>query len=102
MPTPTTIKLPDALRRRVKRAAREADLSVHAFLVAAIARQTEVAEARRAMAEDAAAAEAAFEDSGRYATLDDVAAWLEERVAGKPARRPRVRTWPGSSSPRER
>ena len=86
----------------MKRAARDAKTSAHAFMVSAIERQTRVAEARREMFAQAAAAEANFERSGEYYALDDVEQYLDGMIAGRKVRRPKARTWPGSSSRRTR
>lgn len=96
--TPTTIKLPDSLRRRVKRAASAAKTSAHAFMVAAIERETRVAEARRQMHADALAAEREFERTGEYYELEEVDRFLSDKLAGKKPRRPKAKRWPRSSS----
>jgi predicted transcriptional regulator len=81
--TTTTIKLPDALRERITRAAEEAGMSPHAFMIEAIEARTELAERRRDWIGSALKAE---EEVARYGLVhdgDEVLAWLGERLAGR-------------------
>lgn len=89
--TTTTLKLPDDLRQRIAEQARNAGVSPHAFMLEAIARHTALAERRRDFVGAALAAE---EDVAQYGLVhdgDEVLAWLGQRLAGRPASRPRKR-----------
>ncbi|MBL8920369.1 MAG: ribbon-helix-helix protein, CopG family [Myxococcaceae bacterium] len=102
MTTPTTIKLPDALKKRVTREARSLGQSSHAFIVAAVERQTALARARREMFEAAVRAEKEFDDTGRHLTLDDLDRRLEAKLKGRRVRKAELKTWRKSSSPSAR
>ncbi|MBX9961673.1 MAG: hypothetical protein K2Y35_01370 [Burkholderiales bacterium] len=87
----TTLKLPEDLKKRVAKAAGEAGQSPHAFMVEAIERQTQYAERRRAFVGAALAAE---EEVARYGLVhdgDEVLAYLQARLNGAKAPRPRKR-----------
>jgi len=89
----TTIKLSPVLKQRVAELVRDTGQSVHAFLVAAIERQTALAERRKAFVADALAAREQATASGRAYALEDVRRYYTARAAGKPARKPRARQW---------
>jgi predicted transcriptional regulator len=89
----TTIRLPVVLKRRIASAARRAGKSPHAFMLEAISAETRRAEMRRKFIDDALAADAEMERTGRGYAWEDVKAYLEAKVAGKPVRRPRPRRW---------
>lgn len=92
MSTVTTLKLPDELRARIAEVARDLDKTPHAFMVEALAEQTERAERRRAFVGAALDAERQVAEDGAVYAADDVFAWLRARVAGAQPRRPRKRT----------
>jgi predicted transcriptional regulator len=102
MTTPTTIKLPASLKKRVAREAKALGQSSHAFILAAVERQTGLSRARREMFDEAQAAEADFDATGRYLTLDDLERRLDRKLEGRPARKPEFKTWRTSSSPNGR
>ncbi|MDX2015484.1 MAG: hypothetical protein SFW67_35155 [Myxococcaceae bacterium] len=102
MTSPTTIKLSPALKKRIAREAKALGVSSHAFILAAVERQTSVARARREMFGSAVRAEAEFDDTGHHLTLDDLEARLDQKLAGEPVGEPEFRTWRRSSSPRAR
>jgi len=62
-------------------------------MVEAISAETERAELRRKFVEDALAADADMERTGLGYEADDVKAYFEAKLAGKVARRPRLRRW---------
>lgn len=90
---PTTLKLPEALKRRVTAAARAADKSPHAFMLDAIERQTRLDEERRAFVADAVAARAQTLQSGEGFAAADVHRYIAARVRGKKATRPKATAW---------
>jgi predicted transcriptional regulator len=87
----TTLKLPEELKSRVTRAATEAGLSPHAFMLGAIEQQTQLAERRRAFVGAALAAEEEVAQYGLVHDGDEVLAYLQARLDGRPAGRPRKR-----------
>ena len=90
---PTTLKLPEALKRRVTAAARAADKSPHAFMLEAIERQTRLDEERRAFVADALTARAEAVESGHGFAAADVHCYIAARVRGKTVKPPKARAW---------
>lgn len=91
MASSTTLKLPDELRHRIARIAEEAGQSPHAFMVEAIRAQTELAERRRKFVASALDAEREVARFGVVYDGDEVLSYLQSRLTGRPARRPRRR-----------
>jgi predicted transcriptional regulator len=88
MATPTTIKLPEALKERIAPLAEAAGKTAHAWMVEALERQAAMAEAREAFLNDAEASAAEVDAGGALYAAEDVAAYLLARAKGKrlPAR----------------
>jgi predicted transcriptional regulator len=87
----TTIRLPEDLKARVAAAAERTGKTPHSFILEAIAEKAEQEELRGAFD---ALAEARYADivaSGRTIPWKEVRAYLEKRLAGRPARRPVAR-----------
>jgi predicted transcriptional regulator len=91
----TSLKLPDALKRRVARAAKAAGKSPHAYMIEAIERQTEQAEKRREFVEEALAAEKDTLQSGMGYDADQFHAHIRRLAAGRKSERPKARSWRG-------
>ena len=91
----TTLKLPPELKDRVKAVTEGTGKSPHAFMVEAIEQQTALAERRRQFVDSALAARRNFMRSGKAYALEDVKKYVAARVAGKPARKPRLKRWRG-------
>ena len=91
MASSTTLKLSDELKQRIARIAEEAGQSPHAFMVEAIQAQTELAERRRKFVASALDAEREVAQFGVVYDGDEVLSYLQSRLAGRPARRPRRR-----------
>jgi predicted transcriptional regulator len=89
----TTLKLPDELKERVADVVDGTGKSAHAFMVEAIEQQTRLAEQRKQFVADALAARQEFRRTGKAYAFEDVREYFTARVAGKPARRPRLRRW---------
>lgn len=90
MPT-TTIRLPEDLKARVAAAAKRAGMTAHGFILEAIAEKTEQENLRAdfdAVAEDRYARIVA---SGKTIPWEEMRGYLEERLAGKAAKRPAAR-----------
>jgi len=84
----TTLKIPEALKARVARAAAESDRSPHAFMLEAIEQQTQLAERRRAFVGAALAAEEEVAQYGLVHDGDEVLAYLSARLEGRTTNRP--------------
>jgi len=64
-------------------------------MVEAIEQQTTLAEKRKAFVAAALAAERNFMRTGKAYALQDVRKYFAARIAGKPARKPRLKRWRG-------
>lgn len=91
MTSSTTLKLPDDLKQRISRVAEATGQSPHAFMVEAIAAQTGLAERRRQFIASALEAEHEVARYGIVHDGDEVLSYLQARLTGQPARRPRRR-----------
>jgi predicted transcriptional regulator len=88
-----TLKLPPELKDRVTSVVKGTDKTAHAFMVEAIEQQTTLAEKRKAFIAEAVAARQEFERTGKGYALEDVRKYYAARIAGKRARRPRLKRW---------
>ena len=93
----TSLKLPDDLKRRVEQLAAATGQTPHAFMVDTLRREVERAKLRARFAADADLAEREAMATGRGHTLEAAFDHLAARVSGRPARRPRARSWRASS-----
>lgn len=84
----TTIRLPEALKARVAAAAKRAGTTPHNFVVEAIAEKTEQAERSGDFNDTAERRYAEIVASGKTIPWSEMRKYLEDRLAGKPARRP--------------
>jgi predicted transcriptional regulator len=91
----TSIKISSRLKSRIERLARTAGESSHAFMLRALEGQVEAAERYRAFLRDGVRADEAMLRSGLGYAAEDVHAYLEAKVAGRRARRPRPVRWRG-------
>jgi predicted transcriptional regulator len=89
----TSLKLPEELKQRIQALVADTGQTVHAFMVAAIARETERAELRRRFGEEAREAEEQALLSGKAYDAAEVFRYLKSKAAGKKARRPRAKAW---------
>ena len=87
----TTIRLPDAPKARIAKAAEAAGTTSHNFILEAIAEKAELAERRAECHALADQRYAQFLDTGESIPWEDARAWLRRRLAGKPAKRPAAR-----------
>jgi predicted transcriptional regulator len=88
-----TLKLPPELKDRVASVVKGTDKSPHAFMVDAIEQQTALAEKRKAFVASALAARRNFMRTGKAYAFEDVRKYFTARIAGKPARKPRLKRW---------
>jgi predicted transcriptional regulator len=91
MPTTTTIRLPQELRERVARAAERAGTTAHSFILEAIAEKAAQEELRSDFQETAERRYAAIVASGKTVPWNEMRQYLERRIAGKNAIRPKAR-----------
>ena len=91
----TSLKLPDELKQQAVAAAQRQGLAPHAFMVAAIERATTAAERRAGFVAEAQAAREEMLVSGTGHDADEVHAYLQARVAGQEAARPKAKSWRG-------
>jgi predicted transcriptional regulator len=89
----TSLKLPRRLKSRVEGLARRAGESPHAFMVRALESQVEAAERYEAFLEDGMQAYEAMYRSGLGYDAKDVHAYIQARVRGRKARRPKAIRW---------
>ena len=89
----TSLKLPDDLKKRIQALVSGTDQTAHAFMVGAIARETERAELRRRFGDEARQAEEKALASGKAYDAGEVFSHLKARAAGKKTRRPRAKAW---------
>ena len=87
----TTIRLPDELKARIAEAAKRAGTSPHNFIIEAIAEKAEQAERRRGFEDEAQQRYASIVASGRTVSWNDMRTYLEDRLVGVKARRPRAK-----------
>lgn len=87
----TTIRLPKDLKARIAAAAKRAGSTPHAFILEAIAEKTDQAERRADFHEVAEERFSALLASGKTIPWERMRGYLEARVAGKRAARPRAR-----------
>lgn len=91
--TATSLKLPEALKRRIEKLAARSGESPHALMVRALGEQVEAEELRQAFLEDAAKADADMQASGLGYRMEDVHAYVAAKVRGEKVRRPRPVRW---------
>ncbi|MBK7742206.1 MAG: CopG family transcriptional regulator [Betaproteobacteria bacterium] len=92
---PTSLKMPEDLKKRIARLADQTGESTHALTLRLLAERVAAAERRQRFHDDGRAAVAAMQASGEGYAAADVHRYLDARVAGKPARRPRPVRWRG-------
>ena len=91
----TSIKIPRPLKAKIERLARKAGQTSHAFMLRALEGQAEAAGRYQAFLEDGIQADEAMLRSGLGYAADDVHAYLEAKIAGRRARKPRPVRWRG-------
>jgi predicted transcriptional regulator len=84
----TTLKLPERLKARIARLARQTGRAPHAIMLEALEREISREERMREFVREALAADAAIEAGAEVYRAEDVHAWLERLVKGGKPRRP--------------
>ncbi|MCW0373686.1 ribbon-helix-helix protein, CopG family [Xanthomonas sacchari] len=79
----TTIRLPDALKARVAKAAEAAGTTSHNFILEAIAEKAELAERRVDFHAEAERRWGEFLETGESIPWDEMRRYLMERIEGK-------------------
>lgn len=89
----TSLKISEELKRRIERAAASVHKTPHAFMIEALARETERRELQSQFASDAALAEQETLATGKAVPLEAAFEYLGARIAGQRARKPRPTSW---------
>ncbi|MET3105962.1 putative transcriptional regulator [Oxalobacteraceae bacterium GrIS 2.11] len=89
----TSLKLSDDLKQRAISAATSQGVSTHAFMVNAIEQAATSAESRANFIADANAAREQMLSTGKGYNSEDVHAYIQARVAGRKATKPRAKSW---------
>jgi predicted transcriptional regulator len=87
----TTIRLPENLKARVAAAAKRAGTTTHGFILDAIAEKAEQEDMRAAFDAEAEDRYARIVATGKTIPWQEMRGYLEERLAGKEAKRPVAR-----------
>jgi len=93
MASTTTLKLPEPLKARIARLAKETQQCAHGLMVAAIEREVERAERLRAFVREAQLADRKIDEGAPVYSADDVHAWMERLARNPKAARPKA--WRG-------
>lgn len=89
----TTVRVPDALKARIARAAEHAGTTPHALMLEALEQRVELEEARAVMLSDADRRHEEWTRTGRGYDWHEMRAYLQARAGGRRAKRPRVKSW---------
>jgi predicted transcriptional regulator len=87
----TTIRLPDELKSRIARAAKQAGTTPHNFIIEAVAEKTDLAERRADFHAEAERRYAEFLETGDSIPWEEMRRYLIDRMHGKNAPRPVAR-----------
>lgn len=93
MTATTTLKLPERLKSRIARLARETKRSAHSLMIEALERQVAREERMREFVREALVSDAAVEEGAAVYRAEDVHAWLDRLVRNPKAARPK--SWRG-------
>ena len=91
----TSLKIPEDVKQLAVAAAKQQGITPHAFMVDAIRVAASNAEKRSRFVADALAARANVLESGKGYAAEDVHAYLRARAQGKPAAKPKAKSWRG-------
>lgn len=93
MTATTTLKLPERLKSRIARLAKETKRSAHSLMIEALERQVAREERMREFVREALVSDAAVEEGAAVYRAEDVHAWLDRLVRNPKAARPK--SWRG-------
>jgi len=86
--TTTTLKLPEKLKARITRLAKQTGQSPHSLMLQALEREVSREERMRDFVREALASKADVEAGGAVYRAEDVHAWLERLAKGEKPPRP--------------
>jgi predicted transcriptional regulator len=89
----TSLKLPKTLKSRIARLARRAGESPHAFMLRLLENQVQTAERFEQFVADARQADQHMQESGQGYAAADIHGYLEAKIAGRKATRPKPAQW---------
>lgn len=89
MTATTTLKLPEKLKARIARLAKETGRSAHSLMVEALEREVAREERMRAFVQEALAADVAVEEGAAVYRAEDVHAWLDRLAHNRKTARPK-------------
>ena len=84
----TTLKIPERLKERIARLAKQTRQSAHSFMLRALEREVSREERMRDFVKAALASDAAAEAGGAIYRAEDVHAWMERLAKGEKPPRP--------------
>ena len=87
----TTVRLPDELKTRIAKLAKQAGVSAHNYIVQAVEREAQRDEARADFVRTARSRLDMMERTGEAVPWDDARTYLLARTAGKNVARPAAR-----------
>ena len=88
MAATTTLKLPEKLKARIARLARQASQTPHSYMLRALEREVSREEKIRDFVRAALASKAEIDAGGAVYRAEDVHAWMERLAKGEKAPRP--------------
>ena len=88
MTSTTTLKLPEKLKARILRLAKQTGQSPHGLMLQALEREVSREERMREFVREAMASDAAVEAGGAVYRAEDVHAWMERLAKGEKPPRP--------------
>lgn len=86
--TTTTLKLPDKLKARIARLAKQTGQTAHSLMLRALEREVAREERMREFVKAALASDAALEAGAAVYRAEDVHAWMERLAKGEKPPRP--------------
>jgi predicted transcriptional regulator len=86
----TTLKIPEDLKLRIAQLAEIAGKTPHAFMIEALEAETQRSELRRDFVGMALKAEQEVAKYGEVYAMDAVHKYFSDKLAGKPARKPKA------------
>jgi len=89
----TSLKVPRSLKARIDQLAKRSGESAHAFMLRALEGHVEAVQRYQTFIEEGVRADEAMQRSGLGYAAGDVHAYLEAKVQGRPARRPKQVRW---------
>jgi predicted transcriptional regulator len=91
--TPTTLRLPVRLKRRIAVVAKDEGRTAHAFMLEVLEEGTALAEKRRSFQRDADLADAETEASNLVYPAEAVFEYIEKLARGQKVQRPKPVAW---------